>query len=130
MAGATKAWTRQYERFTQRGFLMRVYRNMLSRVLGIQKREAQYYQGLPILPKNVFYMWAVGDAEFQRLWTIWQASNLDCKLTPSIDRPDVTQGYVLDNMQWLPNSVNSGKLTRRDNTTRLRGEAWHKVHNR
>jgi hypothetical protein len=103
---------------------------MLSRVLGVQKKEASYYQGLSILPKNIFYMWAVGDAEFQRLWPIWQASGLDRKLTPSIDRLDVTRGYVLDNMQWLTHSANSGKLTRRDNTTRLRGDAWHKAHKR
>lgn len=111
---------------------MRVYRNMLSRVLGVQKREAQYYQGLPLLPKNVFYMWASGDSEFQQLWDEWQRSGLNRKLTPSIDRLDATQGYVLDNMQWLTNSRNSGKISPERRAAAVaslpRGEVWYIAH--
>lgn len=127
MAAPTRAQSQKYERTTQSGFLMRAYRNMLSRVLGVQKREAHYYQGLPILPKNVFYMWAFGDEAFQRLWTVWQASGRERRLAPSVDRLDVTKGYTLDNMRWITHAENSGRLTRRNTTTRPRGAAWHAV---
>ena len=89
---------------------MRVYRNMLSRVVGIQRR--QVYIGLPILPKQVFYAWAWGDPEFWRLWKRWQASGRQQTFTPSIDRIDETQGYTLDNMRWLTHGDNS-RLTAR-----------------
>lgn len=108
---------------------MRAYRNMLSRVVGIQKKEAHYYEGLSILPQNVFRVWAVQDSAFQQLWAIWQKTiPLDRRLTPSIDRKDVLKGYILDNMQWVTHAVNSGRLTRRDNVTRVRGEAWYAAH--
>lgn len=110
------------------GFLMRVYRNMQSRVEGIQRREAHHYEGLPILPRTDFYAWSVGDGEFNRLWIEWQAAKRDKHLTPSIDRKDVSRGYVFPNMRWRTHAENSGDLTRRDNTTRIRGDAWYKAH--
>lgn len=100
-----------YERTNPKGFLMRAYRNMLSRVVGIQKKEAQYYQGLPILPKTVFYCWALADdSDFWPLWWTWQAANLDRKLSPSVDRIDATRGYTLDNMRWVTHSQNSAHI--------------------
>lgn len=120
MAPPTKGQTRKYERFSRNGFLVRCYRNMLSRVVGVQKREAQYYQGLPILPKTVFYLWSLGDPVFEQLWLRWQAAGLDRKLTPSIDRIDATLGYTLDNMQWVTHSQNSGRLQRR-----YKSAAWY-----
>lgn len=99
--------THKYERTNPKGFLMRVYRNMLSRVVGIQKREAHFYEGLPILPKQVFYAWSWSDAEFWRLWEQWQSTERVQTLTPSIDRKDATKGYTLDNMQWVTQSENS-----------------------
>ncbi len=91
---------------------MRTYRNMWSRVVGIQHgRHAHLYTGLAILPKTVFYLWALApDSAFWPLWTRWQAANRDLKLTPSVDRRDAAKGYTLDNMQWLTHAENSAKI--------------------
>lgn len=104
--------SKEYER-TPKGYLMRSYRNMQSRVLGIQKREAKFYLGLPLLPREEFYHWSLNNSPFLALHAAWLASGRDRRLSPSVDRLDVFSGYTLDNMQWITHSENSGKLTRR-----------------
>ena len=125
MAFDKLAWQREYRKTrsdwdckkyekTPKGFLVRAYRNMESRVKGIQKRQAQYYTGLEILPREEFYKWAFStDSGFQELYDAWKTADYDRKLSPSVDRPDVYKGYTLDNMQWITHSENSRKLTRR-----------------
>ncbi len=109
--------TRKYERQNPKGFIMRLYRNMLSRVKGIQRKKAHLYLGLPILPKTDFYGWALDPiSDFWNLWKIWQATGLRQADCPSIDREDPTKGYTLDNMRWLPQSENS-RLTRANRST-------------
>lgn len=49
------------------------------------------------------------DAEFLRLFKLWQESNFDYGLVPSVDRIDNTKGYTIDNMQFLTHSDNSLK---------------------
>lgn len=105
-ASTGNASTRRYER-TQKGKLMRIYRNMLSRVSGVQKKKYHLYEGKEILPKDEFYAWADNCEEFQRLYWDWVASDFDRKLAPSVDRIDPTRGYTVDNMQWLTHSENS-----------------------
>lgn len=107
---AFTASCRKYERTNPRGYLMRSYRNMLSRVVGIQKKKAHLYLGLTILPKSHFYAWAMADdSAFWPLWHAYQASGRDQRLAPSVDRIDSTEGYTLGNMQWLTHSQNSAK---------------------
>ena len=91
---------------------MRTYRNMLSRVRGIQKKKAHLYQGLPILPKDEFYKWSINNADFLRLYKDWMASNNERKICPSINRIDSTKGYLLGNMEWITHSDNSKRITR------------------
>ena len=111
MSSPTREQSWRYERLNPHGFLVRVYRNMWSRVVGIQRREAHNYEGLPILPKMVFYCWAeMPDSAFWPLWDTWHLSGRSYRLTPSIDRKDATRGYTLDNMQWLTHAENSGKV--------------------
>lgn len=98
--------TRKYEK-TPNGFLMRTYRNMLSRVTGVQWKKAHLYQGLSILPREQFYAWARGNADFWRLWRVWEASGYERRLTPSVNRIRATEGYELSNMEWLTHGVNS-----------------------
>lgn len=98
--------TIKYER-TPRGHLMRTYRNMLSRVTGVQKKKLHLYFGLNILDKDEFYEWSLNDPEYMNLWKVWAMSGYDRKLTPSIDRIDPTEGYELWNMRWLTHSENS-----------------------
>lgn len=101
------AETRKYERTNPKGFIMRLYRNMWSRVTGIQHKKAHLYLGLEILPKTDFYSWALAaESEFWAMWREWQETGSQ-RLVPSIDRIDPTRGYTLDNMRWLPQHENS-----------------------
>ena len=103
--------TLKYEK-TKKGFLMRTYRNMLSRTSGTQKTKAHLYYGLELLNKNVFYSWALDSPEFNKLFKSWENDYYNRRLTPSIDRINSTKGYILDNVQWLTHSENSKKTVR------------------
>jgi len=103
--------TLKYEK-TKKGFLMRTYRNMLSRTNGTQKTKAHLYYGLELLNKNVFYSWALDSPEFNKLFKSWENDYYNRRLTPSIDRINSTKGYILDNVQWLTHSENSKKTVR------------------
>ena len=105
-------WTRRYEK-TKKGFLVRLYRNMTSRVNGIQKKCIHLYQGLDILPKEQFYEFALNNSEFHRLFKEWEDALYQRRLCPSIDRIDAKLGYVLGNIQFLTMSENSSKTSRR-----------------
>lgn len=99
------AKVRAYER-TPKGFLMRKYRNMKSRVLGINDKSGRY-TGKSILPKAAFYEWALGSDEFHRLWAAYVAAGFDRELAPSVDRVDSSRGYDLDNIRWITTHANS-----------------------
>lgn len=103
--------THKYER-TINGFLMRKYRNMQSRVLGIQKPKAHLYKNKSLLSRNDFYEWAVNQDSFHKLWAVWVNSNYDRKLCPSVNRIDSRKGYTIGNMEWITHSENS-RLTSR-----------------
>src|SRR5437868_1147795 len=51
-------YTHKYEK-TPKGFLMRLYRNMQSRVTGVQKKKYHLYEGKELLPRAEFYDWAL-----------------------------------------------------------------------
>lgn len=100
--------TKKYER-TIKGFLMRTYRNMESRVTGIQKNKAHLYKGLELLTRDSFYFWSQGDKDFLRLFTEWESKGFPRMEGPSIDRIDSSKGYTLDNIQWITTRENSLK---------------------
>jgi hypothetical protein len=101
------AYTKKYEK-TKRGFLMRCYRNMQSRVRGIQRQKAHLYAHIDnIIPREEFYTWAMNSPDFHALFGQWEASGHDRRLTPSVDRASSLGGYSLDNMRWLTHSENS-----------------------
>lgn len=97
--------TKRYEK-TRKGFLVRCYRNMLSRVSGVTKNKNHLYLGLEILDRNVFYDWSLNNDSFNDLFIKWELSEYNRKLTPSIDRIDTDKGYVLENIQWITFSEN------------------------
>lgn len=105
-AATGNIYTRRYEK-TVNGFLMRAYRNMISRARGIQKQKAHLYVGCSVLPRDQFYAWAKANNEFQRLWREWEEATHDQKLTPSVDRIDSAGSYQLHNMRWITHSENS-----------------------
>ena len=98
--------THRYEK-TPKGFLMREYRNMESRVTGVQKKKAHLYLGLPLLDRESFYIWGYNQIEFHALFEAWEASGYNRKVTPTVDRINSNRGYELGNMEWVTHSVNS-----------------------
>lgn len=99
------ACTKKYEK-TEKGFLVRTYRNMLSRVNGVTKNKNHLYLGLEILDKETFYKWSLDNVDFRELFTYWIMIDYQRKYTPSIDRIDSKKGYTLDNIQWITFSEN------------------------
>ena len=97
---------KKYER-TLKGHLVRTYRNMMSRVAGIQTKKAHLYEGKEILTKDEFYSWAINNPDYIDLWAQWTAAAYTRGMTPSIDRIDSTKGYFIGNMRWLTHSQNS-----------------------
>lgn len=100
------AATKKYER-TKKGKLMRLYRNMESRVTGVQKLKSHLYEGRHLLPRDEFYEWAMNSPNFHKLFDEWELSGYDRKLTPSVDRVDSSKGYRTENMEWVTHSENS-----------------------
>lgn len=98
--------TRKYEK-TINGFLVRKYRNMESRIKGIQKLKYHLYKGKDLLDRKEFYQWAKESEAFIKLYNIWKENNYQRKLTPSVDRIDPSKGYQLSNMEWVTHSENS-----------------------
>lgn len=104
-------YTSKYEK-TERGFLMRLYRNMKSRVSGIQKEKLHLYENRELIEKEDFYIWAIESQRFHTLFLNWAGSSYDRKLTPSVDRVDSSRGYTTDNMEWVTHSENSSRGAR------------------
>lgn len=101
-----KRYAHKYEK-TMSGFIMRLYRNMKSRIEGVQKAKHHLYRGKEILSKEEFYEWANCSPMFRVLFRQYEESGYDRKQAPSVDRKDSTRGYTLDNMEWVTHSVNS-----------------------
>jgi len=104
------AYLREYNRTytkTKFGFLMRVYRNMLSRVSGVQAKKAHLYLGLALLPRETFYRWAEANQTFHRLFAEWEQRGYRRTHTPTVDRIDSSRGYEIENMEWVTHSENS-----------------------
>lgn len=104
-------YTKKYEK-TKKGFLVRMYRNMTSRVNGIQIKNYHLYKNKHILEKEEFYNWALNNDKFHQLFEVWELNNYKRKITPSIDRIDANFGYILGNIQFLTLSENCSKTSR------------------
>lgn len=100
------AATKRYEK-TLNGFLMRAYRNMKSRVTGVQHKKSHLYLGLSILDKITFYNWSRSNLDFNVLFEQWTKSEYTQSITPSVDRIDSSKGYELENMRWITHGQNS-----------------------
>lgn len=117
--------TLKYEK-TQHGFIMRAYRNMLSRVTGVQRKKCHLYFGKEILSKEVFYLWSLSSRSFKTLFKNWESSGYERRLCPSVDRIDSSQGYYLENIRWLVfhRNCSAGAISKRDkHRSELRDQA-------
>lgn len=105
----SRARSHAYEK-TPKGYLMRTYRNMTSRVNGTLKNKAHLYKGLPICDKKDFYKWSLGtESSFLTLLKEYEESGYDFTMAPSVDRVVVGDGYVLGNIRWVSHGLNSSK---------------------
>ena len=86
---------------------MRAYRNMKSRIAGVQKAKHYLYVGKELLPKDEFYAWAKAHPDFLRLYKEWTLFSYDQRLTPSVNRINPAKGYSISNMEWVTHSQNS-----------------------
>ena len=100
------AATKKYEK-TKKGFLMRLYRNMQSRIEGVQAQKHHLYEGKELLPRNEFYRWALASKDFHVIFEAWERHGHVRKLAPSVDRIDSDLGYSIENMEWVTHSENS-----------------------
>lgn len=101
--------TKAYEK-TKKGFLMRLYRNMKSRVEGVQKHKFHLYEGKSLdITKDDFYIWGLSSSSFNYLWDCYVASDYNRKLAPSVDRIDSEKGYCFENIEWVTHSENSAR---------------------
>jgi len=80
---------------------MRVYRNMKSRITGVQVAKFHLYKGKTLLPKEDFYKFGKDSLIFQKLFEEYEASNWNRKLAPSVDRIDSSKHLV----HFLPPSL-------------------------
>lgn len=94
------------------GFLMRKYRNMLSRVRGVTKAKNHLYLGLEICPKKDFYDWSKNNLDFLRMFKDYTDSGYSRVLCPSVDRVNPLRGYTFDNMEWVTFSENCRRSRR------------------
>lgn len=120
--------TKKYEK-TKTGFLVRLYRNMLSRISGVQKQKAHLYIGKDILSKKVFYNWAINDVSFNLLFADYENSGYDRKKAPSVDRINSKNGYSLDNMEFITHSENSrrGAISKQNTKYKKNGKYTKRV---
>lgn len=106
--------TKSYEK-TLNGYIMRMYRNMASRINGIQKAKAHLYFGKEIMSKYEFYAIVKSSSDFSVLFDRYKESGFELKCAPSVDRIDSTLGYTHDNIRFITHSENSrlGGLNKR-----------------
>lgn len=102
--------TKVYEK-SIKGFLVRSYRNMQSRVDGVQIQKHHLYKDKELMPREDFYGFAMGSAEFYELFGKYKESGWSRKLCPSPDRKDSKLGYAIDNLEWVTMSENSRRGT-------------------
>lgn len=98
--------TKEYEK-TYKGYLVRMYRNMKSRVMGVQKEKCHLYKGKEILPKDIFYEWALNNPNYKVLFDNYKDNGYNQKLAPSVDRINSSLGYTLGNIEFVTHSENS-----------------------
>ncbi len=112
---------------------MRLYRNMQSRVTGVQQIKHHLYKDKTLLSKQSFYEWSLGNPVFHSLFDEWEKSTYLRRLTPSVDRVDPTKGYDIENMRWVTFSENSrlgGKRTQQLHETYKKNlkKRWERGH--
>jgi hypothetical protein len=103
--------SKKYEK-TFNGFIMRMYRNMQSRITGVQSKKSHLYLGKELMSREDFYFIAKNSDKLKALFAEWELSNYNRRLTPSIDRIDSSLGYTLDNVRFVQFHENCRNIKR------------------
>jgi hypothetical protein len=103
--------TKQYEK-TINGYIMRMYRNMKSRIMGIQKAKAHLYEGKELMDRHEFYRIAIGSTALRCLFDKYHLSGFMMSAAPSVDRINPSIGYTAENIRFVTHSENSRHTSR------------------
>lgn len=88
-------------------FLKLNYSMRVSLVRGRNGPDSKlYYKGLPLMPRQEYVDTYLMDPEFLRLYRDWQLSGFEKRLTPTPDRIDSEEGYLVKNIEWVTHSEN------------------------
>jgi hypothetical protein len=90
-------------------FLSKTYQNLKTRCTNKKLWCSKYYYGKNYCTRDEFINQFINDGTFLKLYKEWQESNYDYNLIPSIDRIDISEGYVIGNMQFLTQKKNAIK---------------------
>ena len=95
-------------RKTINGFLCCLYTKIIQRTQGRGGvKHPHLYIGKPVLPREVFYTWSKNHPDFLKLFKQWASAGYDRKLTPSVNRMNSKEGYLLNNIEWMTTSQNN-----------------------
>ena len=99
--------------------LVNTWHNIKGRCEGRVKTNRHIYEGLPYLDKAEFIEWALADPEYHRVFDEWERAGYPHRLTPSVNRIDSSDGYLIGNIEWVPFHENvSQALHERHGTTK------------
>lgn len=97
---------KRYKR-TLKGMILDRFKEMRCRVEGKRPKGKHRYEGLPICEKEDFLNWSLSSLELLNLYNQWVKSDYKRSLSPSVDRINSSDGYLLNNIRWITQSENS-----------------------
>ena len=96
------------KRQTMEGVLYQRWRGIVQRCEGIGGHYTTAI-GKEHISHQEFMAWANSSQKFRSLYKTWNDNNYEQNLAPSIDRVDVSKGYIIPNMQWITMRENNSK---------------------
>jgi len=113
-------WARKHGR-TKKGLISRIYH-------GQTRRSRKRNHPMPTYTKNDLQDWLLSQKKFHHLFHLWEVSNYDKMLVPSVDRIDSATPYNFSNIQlvtWGDNNKNGNNDIRCGKT--IHGNKPHKT---
>jgi hypothetical protein len=101
-----KAWDKRH---TFDGVVHQRWLGIVGRSRGSKKIHYHTSTGKPHMSKEDFYKLAYNSKAFKELYEAWKESGYLRNLSPSVDRIDVSKGYILGNVQFITMRENNSK---------------------